>query len=388
MIKKIAMLVCHNLYESKRHFTQKLGEAFERKNVQILQLQWPFGPVPPSILKQIRAWGPDLTCSFNQPAPLDNGLFFWDELGIPHWTILLDPVIYDLGYLKSPYSILSSVDRNDCRYMHALQFERSFFFPHAIDKALIGSASDQKEFDVVFPGTCYNPDQLRNTWIKQQPEHVSKALDNAVEMVLGEKCTTSIQAVRRALLDSGISPKEVDFVELLYYVDYYTRGIDRIKLIQSIREASVHVYGAKWKNDGEDVQDWSFYLGSQKNVTIHPPVSFEEMLEIIKRSRILLNSMPFFKDGSHERVLLGLACGALPMTTRSQYLFEQFEEGKEMLFYDPLKWDSVEGTIQFWLDNEAERSALVAAGQKKVAMEHTWDKRVEQALPFLEEWVN
>lgn len=383
MIQKIALLVCHNLYESKRYFTQKLADAFRRKNVNITIYSWSHGPVPDEIVEQLRRNLPDLTCSFHQLPPQKNGDYFWETLKLPHWTILVDPAFYDLELMKSPFSIISCVDRSDCDLLRSYRFENVFFLPHAVERELITkSVLQNKTIDVLFCGTCYDPDHLRAYWQNIYPEEVNAAIDDAIEIVLSDNSTSFFRATLRALAQHSIDPHEVEFDQIAYYVDSYSRGIDRLQLIRSIKTAHIHVFGSKCWREEKPIEDWQSYLGNQANVTVHPPVHFEDALQLFKQSKICLNSMPFFKNGTHERVFAALACGALPLTSDNIFMREIFDE-KEILFYRFTELDEVDEKINFLLGEESHRNQMIISGQDKVKNYHTWDNRVEIALKEL-----
>lgn len=378
-MRKICFLTCHNLYDSKHYFTEKLAQAFQRQGIETALFTWPYGPVPEEVIEKVERLQPDLTCSFHQLPPQTAGGYFWDMHKQPHWTILVDPAFYDLELMQSPFSIISCVDRTDCELMRSYHFENVFFWPHAIERELIETEhSIDRPYDVIMLGTCYDPDHLRAYWRQHYPAEVSEAIDDAVEIVLSDNHTSFFQALILSLATHEIDPHEVEFDQLAYYVDSYARGIDRIQLIRSIRDRPVHVFGDKCWREEQPIKDWSYYLGKQHNVTLHPPVSFSEALQLLKRSKICLNSMPFFKNGSHERIFAALACGALPLTSDNLYIRDIFQEGQDLYFYQFTHLDQVNDLL-LTLDDER-LATLVASGQAKVRQFHTWDSRVDAFL--------
>lgn len=383
MLRSCCLLTCHNLYESKRHFTEKLAESLTRKGIETQILSWPYGPLPDVIVDRLHALKPDLTLSFHQLPPQKDGRYFWDTWRHPHWTILVDPAFYDLELMQSPFSIISCVDRSDCQLLRSYKFENVFFWPHAIERELTSPVDSDRKLDVIMLGTCYDPDHLRAFWQKRYSKEVSDALDDAVELVLSDRSTSFLPALMLALVQHEIDPHEVEFDQLAYYVDSYARGIDRIQLIRSIRDVPVHVFGGKCWREEKPIEDWNYYLARQRNVTVYPPVNFVEALELLKQSRICLNSMPFFKDGTHERVFAALACGAVPLTSDNLYMREIFQEGWDLLFYQFTRLDEVNDRIRSLLGDESRRQQIAASGQAKVHASHTWDNRVDTMLKEL-----
>ena len=332
MLKKITLLVNYNLYESKRHFTKKLAEAFERQNVKAHIVDVQESALNSSAISNIMRQQPEMTCSFNAILPLKKDHYLWDELEIPHLSMLVDPAIYSLDLVKSPYSIISCVDRFDCKMMTKQGAKNVLFFPHAIERELSGDLQSVRPYDIVFFGSCYDIEAIRLKWQAHYPKEVGEVIEEAANITLRDVETPFVEAFIQAWNKTGKDFSGLNMPEILTFLDFYSRGKDRIELIKSIKNRNVHVFG--------DVQmgehGWKDYLKGLPNVILHEPVSFDESLEILKKSKICLNSMPFFKNGSHERISASLACGAVPITTENLFVKEYFVNGRELL---PIKME-------------------------------------------------
>lgn len=380
MLRKVAFIVNYNLYESKRHFTRKLAEAMNRKGIETRIIDVHENALSGSDIASLKRYGPDLTCSFNSLLPVSENKFLWDLIEIPHLAVLVDPAIYSVHLIKSPYSILSCVDRDDCKEVRNSQFENVFFWPHAVERELKPEAAEKQLYDVVFLGSCYDYESLRASWRQRNPESVNRILDDAIDLVFGDNSTSLAQALVKAFNASKASPEGVDFTSLFYYLDNYTRGKDRVELIRSIKNARIHVFGDLSTDNAVGILGWPQYLASQPNVTVHPSVPFGQALQILKQSKICLNSMPFFKNGSHERVFTGLACGAAVVTTDNLYWRDTFKIGEELLLYEMKDRSSVDQQIEELLQNEPRRALMAQKGRDQVTAKHTWDHRVDQLL--------
>ncbi len=379
-LKRICLISNYNLYESKRHFTTKFGEAFKRKGIEVLHIDAHEAPLNAETLLSITKFNPNLTCSFNTLQPISPDVFLWDYLEIPHLSVLVDPAIYSLNLLKSPYSLISCVDAEDVELIQSQDFSNCFFFPHAIESELIGTGKDQKIYDVVFIGSCYDYESLRAHWKSLYSEEIDQIILKASEMVLSDKSISIAQALCKAWNPADSSKQEMTFSELFYFIDRFTRGIDRVELIRSIKDAQVHIFGDASEDDLATYMGWKHYLKDCSNITLHSAVSYGESLEILKKSKIALNSMPFFKRGSHERVFNALACGAMPLTTETIYWIESFTPGVDLHCYQSGKWNEVNGLINHYLANEELRRNVVTHGSRKVNENHTWDQRVDLIL--------
>lgn len=382
-LQYIVFLVNFNLYESKRHFTQKLSEAFKRKGIKTKIIDVKEQTIDASIGLELQRDPPDLTCSFNAFIPNAKHQYLWDILKIPNLSILVDPALYSVGLTNSPFSYISCVDRFECDALKSTKFDRVFFLPHAVEKELqVGPKT--KKYDVVYLGSCIDYEGLEQYWKQHYPKAVDHVLKEASQLVLSSRSISLAQALVTAYQASNLGKENVNFMELFYFLDNYTRGKDRVELIRSIKNVPIHVFGELVTDHPAFTKGWTHYLGKQKNVTVHPSVPFQKGLDILQHSKICLNSMPFFKNGSHERVFTGLATGAVPITTHSLYWQECFQDNQELLFYFPGNCQEVNDKVQHLLSSETKRLEMAALGRQKVMQHHTWDNRVEELLSRLE----
>lgn len=379
MIKEILFIVNYNLYESKRYFTEKLIEALKRRGIlcHTLDLQWDTPKEWQAKLGSGRK--PDLICSFNRAVYENSGEFFWDRYKVPFLSILVDPALYDINLINSAYSIISCVDRLDCAYIRDRGFNRVFFWPHAVE-AELSPGNKERLYDVVALGSSYDPDGLRHSWQQKYPDSFTDIIEGAAQIALADRSIPFWEATDLALKNVKEGIESIDLIKLYTLVDNYIRGMDRVELIRSIKDARVHIFGGTCWREETPIYGWTHYFGNNPNVTIHPSIPFQETLEVLKQSKICLNSMPFFKDGTHERIFTGLACGCLPITTDNMWVSENFIDGKELILYKPLQWSDVNEKVNYYLANPQEREAIAAAGRRKVIANHTWDNRVEELL--------
>lgn len=383
MLKKVCLLTNYNLYESKRYFTQKLAEALHRQGIETKIIDARESILGADEISAIQHFAPDITASFNSLDPIGEKRFLWDFLEIPHISFLVDPVFYSTYLVESPYSIITCVDRSDLSVIQSNNFQNTFFWPHAVEKELSASKDAARPLDVVFLGSCYDYESLRVSWQQRNNTGLNKVLDDAIDIVFSNERASLAQALVQAWNASGLDPQGVDFMTLYYYLDNYTRGKDRVELIRSIKDARVHIFGELSPDNAVGILGWQQYMASQPNVTIHPSLPFAEGLQIMKRAKIVLNSMPFFRDGTHERIFSALACGCLAITSESIYLREHFRDGDGVVFYRAQHRSDVNGFINDLLKHEGKRKEAAARGREIVMQHHTWDVRVKTLLEEL-----
>lgn len=378
-MNEIWFIVNYNLYESKKYFVQKLSEAFRRHGIGTRVIDFQLLNKENHFFQLSKSTPPSLICSFNTVEPDEKtGLFFFEEKKIPYLFILLDPAYYLTKFLNSSYSSISCVDQLDCDYLLQKNYKNVFFLPHAVESDLHYEGNGERPYDVVFIGSSYDPFKIRESWPRIYSAPIVNLIEESVEITLSNKETPFWKAVEDCVNQRGIDLNRNELIQIANSVDSYVRGIDRLELIQSIKDAEVHVFGGTcW---GEGIKGWPQYFSRSKNIIVHPAVPFKESLEILKKSKISLNSMPFFKSGSHERIFTGLACGSLPVTTENLWVEKNFKEGEEIAFYRPTHWNEVNDKVNYYLSHENERKEMVLKGRSKVMAYHTWDQRVQQIL--------
>lgn len=386
MIKKVCFLVNYNQYESKRHFTDKLIEALKRANVESKVIDVNESKVGESLIDEIIDYAPDCTASFNSFTPLPDNTYLWDYTEIPHLSILLDPSLYSVYLIESPYSMISCVDQSDCYGLSTQGFDRILFTPHAVEVDLFDAPPQEKTYDVVFIGSCYDFETMRSAWKHKLSNVEREVLEEASELFLSNVEIPLHEALASVWGAKNIENEDIDFLNLFAYLDQYTRGLDRVELIRNINDAEVHIFGELFEDDPSATKGWKEMLQGKSNIIFHDPVSYDESLKILQKSKICLNSSPFFKHGAHERIFAGFACGALVVTNENSFLKQMFKDGESIVFYRSKEWDKVNEKINYYLENEDARKAVVEAGRAVVKSYHTWDHRaieLRDALPEL-----
>lgn len=348
---KIDFLVANNTYGTAAHFTKGLAAACERYGMDIRIFFVDDGNFFQAFYA-ILDDPPDLTCSFSDISISGKSLSdFWT---IPHLSFLIDPPVYFLHQICGKKSLISCVDHNDCAFVKNLGFQNLFFLPHGVDPQFLTPVCKKRPFEFVFFGSCIDYEKILLEW----PRKENDLLLAASERVLSPSGISIAEALSELQVNSE------DFPRYHAEVDRYTRGKDRIALLNSLRGEKVHVWG-----EGP----WERYLNQDYH--IHPPVSFLETVEIMKESRIVLNSSPRFKNGSHERIFYGYLCGAAVYTGLTPYLKKEFPK---LFTYNFGEW----GAVNFnpWIESAEE-------GQRHVIENHIWDRRVEQISFFFKQFM-
>lgn len=371
MLKKILFFMPDGLYGTTRHFTHELRKAFQKKGVETKIFDFEEIDVL-SVMEIVKMEKPDFTCTFNPILPLSDGRLFCDYVKTPHLNILVDISIDLLYLLKSPYSIISCVDLFFCEYLKMGDFRNTLFFPHGVNSDIVPGEEKGRIYDVVMLGTCNDYENISDSWEKTYSPKVARLAKRVIEEVFSDSRTSYLFALMKSLEEEKISPKEIHLTKLFREVEACIKGRGRVEMVRAIKDAEVHIFGESKGSKG-----WKDYLSSQKNVVFHDSIPFEETIEVMRKSKILLNSVPFFKYGSHERLFYGLASGASVVTDETLFNKGEFKQGEGVLFYKAWKSGEISSEIKELLKEPKKRIAAVEKGRQKVLEKHSWECRVD-----------
>lgn len=387
MIKRIDLFMPpKSQYEVLHHFTRELGEALGRTGVSIRILEAERDK-PKEFLDTLFSDPPECTLSFNGLLPDGEGRFFCDLIHIPHVACLVDSPNHFLDLTKSKNSIITCVDRFACDFFHGLNFHNVLFMPHAVDKNLVSASIEGKRpIDLLMLGSYNDYESIKETWRKQFDDSLYKAVLEAAESALADKTISCPQALAKALdnLVKTVSYEnlnQINFLLLLDQLEDYITGKDRVELIRAIKGVQIHIVGV-------GSERWKKSLGNASNIIYHSPVTYDQAINLMKQSKIVLNSCPKIKNGAHERILAGLACGALVITNDNLFVHENFKAGESILYYPPNHWSEINEQIQLYLNDDKKRLEIVRKGREIVRNGHTWDHRAAVLVNELEPILN
>ncbi|MCH9628105.1 MAG: hypothetical protein S4CHLAM2_17580 [Chlamydiales bacterium] len=319
---KVDFLIGDNRYGSAAHFSKMLAAAFERQGVYT-RLHWIAEGRFSDALHTIQSDPPDLTCSFSDIKP-PLGLFW------PHLSLLVDPAIYFLHQLQGEQAWVSCVDEGDVEFLRSLDCERAFYLPHGVESTLKTSPAKKRPYDVVFFGSCIEP---------EAPDEIVLA---ASQRVLSSENLSILQS----LVELEIADEKLPGYHM--QVDLYTRFLDRVSLLKSLKSHRVHIWG-----EGA----WEKYV---PHATVHPAIPFEKTFEVMQAAKIVVNSSPRFKRGLHERILYGAMCGAAVLSASEIGYTYCYGEWENQTFKD---WEQKADQLQ-----------------SHVLAHHTWDHRAKTLL--------
>lgn len=176
----------------------------------------------------------------------------------------------------------------------------------------------------------------------------------------------------------NLSIQEDEFAECMVVcksVELIFRGFYREQLIKKLLDAEieVEVYGNGWEN-----------LEHKNKELLHcnGEIPYERMNEVYGDTKILLNVMPWAKNGFHDRIANGMLNGALVISDDTTYLSEcnRIEKKCELFLLEEIS--SVSKKVQYYLNNEKEAEKIARNGYLWAKENHQWKDRAYKLLEF------
>jgi len=382
---RIVLLKGRSQYDVLRIFVDYLGEAFNQLGDEIFIVDLT-NPNRMKALQDAFSFPCDFVFAFNCigiDLKLDDEYLF-NLADTTYIGCLVDHPIYHLQRINTNLNnlILTCVDYSHIEFLCTyFPLKRSAFLPHG------GSVKGEdikeqriRDIDVLFGGSFKDPDLIRKEWLILPKTKIS-IMDEAAEYLLANPDKTlegELQFVlqsRNFYGEYGILMNNPAFLQL---VDSYVRNYRRYKCVEELIKSGIPIdfYGVL----GWDRNPFEMY----KNFRVHNSVDFNEMLSLMGNSKFVLNVLPNFKNGSHERIFTSMLQGAISVTDKNQYLENQFNDEEDIIFYT---WDKIEllpEKIKDILEDEDNRNYIALNGMKKANEKHTWLQRAKEIKELVE----
>lgn len=340
-----------------------------------------------------------------------SGINLCEGLNIPCINILLDhPYWYHELLMSMPATaIVLCIDRNHMNYINRFYPNISIngFLPHGGSSSILESykemnckdmcnaayedfkdetnsvnSKDVKDIDVVYCGSLYKYEIERiRPDFSRYDFPAEKICEETIEYLINNPDHTIEETVENMMKKEGLSPTD-DFLRRFLgtftYIERVVGSHFRELLIKTLAEEGVNItiYGKGW-------EDCDFI--NLENVDYKGFVSPEEILSVIRRSKITLNSMPWFKDGSHERIFNAQLFDSLSVTESNPYLKEALLPDT-YLEYELNQQSMIElaGEIKNLLLAPEKLKAMTDKAKEHALANHTWESRAQELIEFLE----
>lgn len=320
----------------------------------------------------------------------DNFINLWNMMDACTLHILMDhPLWVHPSMEKHPRKYIQF-----CPDLEHVAYVKKYFpnVEHVEFLAHAGTPDDKppisyadKKYDIVFSASYFTPEnrlrELEQIFPKDssmyqvciqigedQIAHTEKPLIQSVLDVLN---------VNQMLLsDNAVKTIMRSLTSVNWMVRMYYRG----KVVQTLVDAGlpVHVLGKGWENHP--------CAGADNLHILRGRINLADTFEYMRDARINLNVMPWFKEGTHDRIFNTMLRHSICLTDSSTWIDAHFEDGKDIVLYDLKHLDQLPKIADYWLNHPDEAQLLIEKGYAKAAADYTWVNCVDSMLVSMERY--
>lgn len=293
--------------------------------------------------------------------------------GNKHVIWLVDHPLYHLSrfgdYADKDQVYIGCVDKSHVAYLkEKCGFQNSFFLPHIAWESRVRIPYQERKTEVFFPASysCTADIMKENEqWLEGA---VKVVVEKSIAYMLIHDNLTGAEGIAATLRELG----ETDCRELAeelqskvgWYIDSCLRSSRREYLIRGLLEngISLTVCGRNWRRFRETLSPEQ----AARLEILSEDMPYGEIVDQMADSKIVLNIMPEFKDGTHERVVMSTMNGAVCVTDESRFLKEVYDSDRDIVYYNRKNAKELSDKIK-WILSSSEAAQAIAASGKNVA---------------------
>jgi hypothetical protein len=370
-------------YGGTRLFADEAAAAFHRRGDVAEIFDLGVGETPHADFAAAAARRFDLVLSFNIMGDFRSpaGATMAELFGCPHVVWHTDYILASWDRLRGtpPSTPLLVVDPTQVDALAAAgpDRHRARFFPHPAVGTPIPDELDAEAFaagrpiPVLWSGGYVPP---QRPWSAASPG-TQKIMDTAVDLALSVEWMPPHLALAQVLKAVGYDLSDPAGRQRLagaWLIDAEVRTTRRQAFLHALADsgAPLHICG----------EGWEPHLHRFSNATWHGPVAMTRMVELMRQSRVVLNTNGNFGAGSHERPFSAALAGAATFSDHSLYYAAEFQPGVDIELFS---WLDLAGAMDRLsaLSTDPERCWTMARSAKALTLaRHTWDRQVPDIL--------
>lgn len=301
----------------------------------------------------------------------------WNELDVDCYDYIVDHPMYYHAAIIFPIRRLTFLCVDEYHQQFIERFYpgrvRSFFLPLAgirCQEPVI--PFEERSMDILFTG-AYLIDNNIEYHIRGLGEGLKQLWLECYELLCSQTHLTLEQGLEHCLRKKGLTLPEEDLrdtVRLFQDMDGMLRSRARAEVVRTLANAGVkvHIYG----------EGWQFLDCRQENLILHERIPFDETIPLIADARIVLNVMPWFKSGVHDRVYSAMLNESVCLTDGSEYVDRTLVDGREALLYSLEHLEELPDKVKHYLQQSEELKEIAARGYVYAKDTQTWQCRAKQ----------
>lgn len=290
----------------------------------------------------------------------------WDYYGIKKVCIMVDNPLYYKDQLEIIDECkLYCIDRQHVNFIRRYYPGKKVDFLPLAGTSL-GEIGTKRDIDVFFAGNYVNIASLEdriNMLDKDNREFCYSMIED-LKTNTGKGMNEVIEEYVRADIPDISREDMLMVTNKMMVIDLYIRSYFRRKIICNIAEngIKVHIIGKDWEKAGCKKPENLVLLGQRDSL---------ECLRYMKKSKVSVNIMPWFKDGVHDRFFNGMAQGSVVVSDSSRYIDEIAKDGVDYFKYS---LDNI-SYIPDIVNSAVKRDDVAGQGCELTCNGHLWRHR-------------
>lgn len=231
----------------------------------------------------------------------------------------------------------------------------------------------ERKIDILFSGTYKDPDKIRESWIPLGKE-INKLMISISEQGLYQTRKDLSEVAKEVIQYLGMDMGWIDkrkFAGVLVNIDEYVRNYRRKKVIESLTDVPLKLYG----------NGWEFLDLRNSKIEYCGPGNILTTNKLMEETKIVLNVFPYWTNGIHERILNTIAKGAVSLSDNNSYLTRHFKEDKDILFYD--FEDNISRIVNEKLENPVLLQEIVNSSKEKL-LDHSLQSLAKELIKIVD----
>lgn len=371
-------------YDSYLYFAHSLAAALTEDGASVELFSTEKEPI--ESMERFAGQTFDAVFDFNSALPrleMEEGGYFLDLIDAPFYNIILDHPLYHHDTLKKEIQNFHALclDENHADYVKQYypHIRSVHVFPMTGKDIGPDGAYPEKQIDVLFSGTYTDYREVERS-METVPAYIKDIVRQMIDLMLQDGSLTQEAALRRVMP----SVEEAEIIEetfplhmqACFLCDSYLRAYKREQMLIKLAKENVPLTlcGNGWRKSP---------LADFPQISIIDDTSFRDTFFLFRQSKIVLNLLPEFKCGTHDRVYSAMLNHGLCLTDASPYLKKEFEDGRELCFYDASDFSSLAEQMRDLLSTPAQLKKISQNGYFKAKESHSWQARAAYLLSLL-----
>lgn len=380
------------VYDTLDIFTYELQRAFEQMDYETMIFDVRNVGESLSEMAQFMRQPVKAAITFNNLGfnmELQQGKNIWEEFGIPCINILMDhPFCYKSALDTAPSNgIVLCTDRNHMRYLERFYPKIPIigYLPHAgKESELVHKPIGERTVDVLYAGNLSRSfaKNIMPDFSKYKAFNAKQLCRQAYKELIAHPDKTTEQALEECLQEMDVLLADEELCQViadLHFVDLYAVSYYREKTVRTVAESGINLalYGAGWEKC-----PWI----ARPNVHYGGKISADEVVRKMQDTKMVLSTMTWFKDGTHDRVFNGMLQGAVSVSDISGYMKEEFcgfkeadgSDQRELVMFELEQIENLPQQLKELLMDTEQAQRIADRGYKKAKTAHTWQARAEE----------